>query len=71
MTELRVNVEVEALKAAAKILGTEGDPEATINAALREVIAVRRRVEAFERLAEMGDAGEFDALADKKNYRPR
>ncbi|MEU4422815.1 type II toxin-antitoxin system VapB family antitoxin [Actinoplanes sp. NPDC024001] len=68
VAEHRINVDDEALTTAAEILGTSGTQD-TVNAALREVIAVRRRLEAFERLGEMGAAGAFDDLADKRNYR--
>ncbi|MEV0898399.1 type II toxin-antitoxin system VapB family antitoxin [Actinoplanes sp. NPDC049802] len=63
-----MNIDEQALMEAAKILGTKTADE-TVNAALREVIAVRRRVEALERLGEMGAAGDFDEFLDKRSYR--
>ncbi|GGN86703.1 hypothetical protein GCM10010112_68560 [Actinoplanes lobatus] len=63
-----MNIDARALMEAAKILGTTtaGD---TVNAALREIVAVRQRVEALEELGRMGQAGDFDELLDKRNYR--
>ncbi|MBG0565617.1 type II toxin-antitoxin system VapB family antitoxin [Actinoplanes aureus] len=45
VTERRINLDDEALVVASRILGTT-DTEDTVNAALREVVAVQRRLEA-------------------------
>ncbi|HWS39540.1 MAG TPA: type II toxin-antitoxin system VapB family antitoxin [Actinoplanes sp.] len=63
-----LNIDAQALMEAAEILGTTSADE-TVNAALREVVAKRRRLEALERLGEMGAAGDFDDLLDKRKYR--
>jgi Arc/MetJ family transcription regulator len=52
MAERRINLDDEALVAASKILGIKS-AEGTVNAALREVVAVQRRPKAFERLGEV------------------
>jgi Arc/MetJ family transcription regulator len=65
---IQINLDDETLIAAAKILGTKNAAE-TVSAALGEVVAMRRRLEAFDKLAEMGARGDFDELLDKKNYR--
>ncbi|GAA2896973.1 hypothetical protein Acy02nite_80830 [Actinoplanes cyaneus] len=54
---------------AAKILGTRTVAE-TVNAALSEVVAIRKRVEAMEKLGELGARGDFDEFLDKSSYRP-
>lgn len=63
-----LNIDAQALMEAAEILGTTSADE-TVNAALREVVAKRRRLEALERLGEMGAAGDFGELLDKRKYR--
>ncbi|GAA0431351.1 hypothetical protein Aca07nite_18030 [Actinoplanes capillaceus] len=45
-----MNIDARALMEAAKILGTTAAGD-TVNAALREIVAVRQRVEALEELA--------------------
>ena len=65
---VQINLDDETLIEAAKILGTKNAAE-TVSAALGEVVAMRRRLEAFDKLAEMGARGDFDDLLDKKNYR--
>ncbi|MEU4694970.1 type II toxin-antitoxin system VapB family antitoxin [Actinoplanes sp. NPDC023714] len=68
--ESPIEIDSQALLEAAQVLGTKTASD-TVNAALREVVAVQRRLEAFDRLAEKGRAGQFDELLDKQNYRPR
>jgi Arc/MetJ family transcription regulator len=68
VTEIRVNVDEEALAEAAEILGTETDEE-TVNAALLEMAERRKRRRAFEKLVEMAKTGQFDELLVKSNYR--
>ncbi|SDT67470.1 type II toxin-antitoxin system VapB family antitoxin [Actinoplanes derwentensis] len=68
MANESLNIDGQALMKAAEILGTTAVEE-TVNAALREVVAKRWRLEALERLGEMGAAGDFDDFLDKRNYR--
>jgi len=41
----------------------------TVNTALREAAQRSRRLQALDRLGEMGAAGDFDELLDKRVYR--
>ncbi|WIM97760.1 type II toxin-antitoxin system VapB family antitoxin [Actinoplanes oblitus] len=68
MTETRIRLEDEALAEAMALLGTT-TPEETVNLALHEIAAVRRRLAAYFRLKEMAARGDFDMLLDKRNYR--
>ncbi|MEV7545169.1 VapB protein of antitoxin of type II toxin-antitoxin system [Streptomyces sp. 3211.6] len=68
MSNLYVDVDDEALAEAASILGTKTKKD-TVNAALLEVAKRHRRLRALERLAQMGERGDFDLLLDKENYR--
>ncbi|MCP3819583.1 type II toxin-antitoxin system VapB family antitoxin [Streptomyces sp. A3M-1-3] len=68
MSNLYVEVDDDALSAAASILGTTTKKD-TVNAALREVSQRHRRLTALEELAAMGERGDFDILLDKDNYR--
>ncbi|GAA1413938.1 hypothetical protein GCM10009601_00760 [Streptomyces thermospinosisporus] len=68
MAQLHVEVDDEALREAAEILGTKTE-QATVNAALLAVAERRRRLRALEELAGMGELGDFDVQLDKKNYR--
>ncbi|WP_433793873.1 type II toxin-antitoxin system VapB family antitoxin [Actinoplanes sp. CA-252034] len=68
MAEDSMSIDAQALMEAARILGTTTADD-TVNAALREVIAVRRRLEALEELGKMGAAGDFDEFLDKRTYR--
>lgn len=70
MAKVLIDVDEEALEAAAKILGTATKKD-TVNTALREISARERRLAAFHELAKMAEAGDFDMLLDKENYRPR
>ncbi|MFC4072349.1 DUF2191 domain-containing protein [Actinoplanes subglobosus] len=63
-----VEIDEGALANAAALLGTSGWSD-TINAALREIGRIRRRVEAFELLGEIGARGDFDDFLDKRSYR--
>ncbi|WP_221326114.1 type II toxin-antitoxin system VapB family antitoxin [Actinoplanes sp. L3-i22] len=65
---VQLDLDDEIVIEAAKILGTKNAAD-TVNAALREVVAMHRRIEAFDRLAKMGAEGDFDVLLDKENYR--
>ncbi|WP_250009596.1 DUF2191 domain-containing protein [Actinoplanes sp. M2I2] len=68
MSEFRVEVDDRALTAAARMFGT-ATREETVTAAVEHAAQCQRRGEAFDRLAEMADAGDFDILLDKRNYR--
>lgn len=70
MSEYRIKLDDDLLAGVSKFLGTTG-VEQTVAAALREIDESRRRLEAFDRLGEMAEAGMFDHLLDKQNYRPR
>ena len=64
-----VEIDDEALAAAAKVLGTTTKKD-TVNAALREVSRRSQRLRALEQLGEMADQGEFDEfLGNKDAYR--
>ncbi|MEV4344066.1 type II toxin-antitoxin system VapB family antitoxin [Actinoplanes sp. NPDC049596] len=69
MSKSEVDLDDKALALAAKYFGTTV-PEDTINRALHEFAKRQRRLDAFDKLAAMADAGYFDELLDKKNYRP-
>ena len=71
MTTVKTEVEIdeEALCAAAEVLGTNTD-EATVNAALREVGRRMTGLRAVARLGEMADRGDFDQfLGDRRACR--
>jgi Arc/MetJ family transcription regulator len=70
MAKLLVDVDEEALAEAAAEYGTKTKKD-TINTALRESVARRRRVRALNDLVEMANEGaiDLDFLSDKRNYR--
>jgi Arc/MetJ family transcription regulator len=57
------DVDEKALNEAMRLLGTKTRTEA-INMALREVVQRHRRVEAAQKLFEMGQRGDFDQAAE-------
>lgn len=61
-------VDNEALAAAASILGTKSKKD-TVNAVLQDYVRRHNRLQALDRLVEMGGRGDFDDLLDKANYR--
>jgi Arc/MetJ family transcription regulator len=61
-----VEIDDEALAAAAKVLGTTTKKD-TVNAALREVSQRFLRLRALEQLGDMADRGEFDELLGAKD----
>ncbi|MFI1988375.1 DUF2191 domain-containing protein [Actinoplanes sp. NPDC020271] len=65
----KIRLDDESLFEAAKILGTNNTAD-TVNAALREIVAIRKRVEAMEKMAVMGARGDFEEFLDKRSYRP-
>lgn len=68
MTKVLIDVDEAALSEAADLLGTKTKKD-TVNVALRETVQRLRRAHALARLAERGEAGDFDALLDKSAYR--
>lgn len=68
MTKILIDVDDDALAEAAALLGTMTKKD-TVNTALRETANQLRRARALARLAELGEAGAFDDLLDKANYR--
>src|SRR5262245_60209044 len=70
MTKMSIDIDQDLLTAAAEILGTKTKKE-TVNAALREVAAQQRRVEAFDELTEMVTSGALDPSALEDAWRPR
>ena len=70
MSAIKIEVEIdrEVLAFAARMFGTETNEE-TVKAAVQDAADQQRRGEAFERLGKRGEAGEFDFLLDKRNYR--
>ena len=68
MSKLLLEVDDEALEAAAELLGTTTKKD-TVNTALQEVAKRRNRALALAELREMGAQGDFDVLLDKRNYR--
>lgn len=65
MTKTPVEIDDEALAAAAQVLGTKTKKD-TVNGALREVSARLLRLRALEQLGAMADQGDFDDLLDDK-----
>ena len=71
MTMIKTPIEIdqEALKTAAEVLGTKTKKD-TVNAALKEVGQRLTRLRALAALGEMADRGDFDDfLGDKPAYR--
>jgi Arc/MetJ family transcription regulator len=69
MTKMLIDIDEEALEAAADLLGTTTKKD-TVNTSLRETAQRLRRAQALAKLAERGQAGDFDELLDKPAYRP-
>jgi Arc/MetJ family transcription regulator len=68
MAKTLIDLDETALAEAAELLGTTSKKD-TVNTALREVSQRLKRLKALDRLAEMGQRGEFDELLDKRAYR--
>lgn len=62
-TKTPIEIDDEALAAAAEVLGTRTKKD-TVNAALREVSARLRRLRALEALGDMADRGDFDEFIE-------
>jgi Arc/MetJ family transcription regulator len=65
MTKTPIEIDEEALRMAALVLGTKTKDD-TVNAALREVGQRLTRLTAVTRLGEMADRGDFDEFLGKK-----
>jgi Arc/MetJ family transcription regulator len=68
VTKSLIDLDDEALAEAAVLFGTKTKKD-TVNTALREAAQRLRRLQALDRLGEMGAAGDFDDLLDKRAYR--
>jgi len=68
VTKILIDLDDEMLAEAAVLLGTTTTND-TVSAALSEVAQRSRRLRALDRLGEMGAAGDFDELLDKRVYR--
>lgn len=62
-TKTPIEIDDEALAAAAEVLGTTTKKD-TVNAALREVSQRLLRLRALEQLGAMADRGDFDEFID-------
>ncbi|MCB1302275.1 MAG: type II toxin-antitoxin system VapB family antitoxin [Tetrasphaera sp.] len=67
MTKTPIDIDDEALAAAAAVLGTTTKKD-TVNTALREVSARLRRLAALEKLGDMADRGDFDELVRRSDH---
>jgi Arc/MetJ family transcription regulator len=65
MVKTPIEIDEEALRTAAEVLGTKTKKD-TVNAALREVGQRLTRLSALARLGEMADRGDFDEFLDNK-----
>jgi Arc/MetJ family transcription regulator len=68
MTKVLIDIDDDALAEASALLGTKTKKD-TVNTALRTTAEQLRRAQALAELARMGEAGDFDELLDKSNYR--
>ncbi|MDJ0342673.1 type II toxin-antitoxin system VapB family antitoxin [Streptomyces sp. H10-C2] len=68
MTKTLIDIDEQLLADAAVAFGTKTKKD-TVNAALLEGVTRKRRAVALARLAAKADAGQFDVLLDKENYR--
>ncbi|QXJ23587.1 type II toxin-antitoxin system VapB family antitoxin [Actinomadura graeca] len=70
MTKKLIDIDEDALAAAAEVYGTRTMKD-TVNTALAEAAAVLRRRQALARLRRRAQAGQFDELYAKDAYRSR
>ncbi|MER6226689.1 type II toxin-antitoxin system VapB family antitoxin [Streptomyces sp. 900105755] len=68
MAKTLIDIDEELLAEAAIVFGTKTKKD-TVNAALREGLERKKRALALARLAAKAEAGDFDILLDKANYR--
>ncbi|MFP8940866.1 type II toxin-antitoxin system VapB family antitoxin [Streptomyces fenghuangensis] len=67
--KMLIDIDEKLLADAAIVFGTKNKKD-TVTSALREGVERKRRAIAFARLAAEAEAGAFDELLEKKNYRP-
>ncbi|MFJ4003264.1 type II toxin-antitoxin system VapB family antitoxin [Streptomyces sp. NPDC090023] len=68
MTKTLIDIDEQLLADAAIAFGTKTKKD-TVTAALKEGVERKKRALALARLAARADAGDFDILLDKQNYR--
>ncbi len=68
MTKSLIDLDDDALAEAAALFGTKTKKD-TVNTALRDAAQRLKRLQALERLGEMGAAGDFDEMLDKSRHR--
>ncbi|MEU0970735.1 type II toxin-antitoxin system VapB family antitoxin [Streptomyces sp. NPDC005917] len=68
MAKTLIDIDEELLAQAAIAFGTKTKKD-TVNAALRDGVERKKRALALAWLAAKADAGDFDILLDKANYR--
>jgi Arc/MetJ family transcription regulator len=68
MAKALIDIDGELLAKAAIAFGTKTKKD-TVNAALKDGVERKKRALALARLAARADAGDFDVLLDKANYR--
>ncbi|MER7182131.1 type II toxin-antitoxin system VapB family antitoxin [Streptomyces sp. NPDC001220] len=68
MAKTLIDIDEELLAQAAIAFGTKTKKD-TVNAALRDGVERKKRALALAWLAAKADAGDFDVLLDKANYR--
>ncbi|MEV6766540.1 type II toxin-antitoxin system VapB family antitoxin [Streptomyces sp. NPDC051105] len=68
MAKTLIDIDEELLAQAAIAFGTKTKKD-TVTAALQEGVERKKRALALARLAAQADAGDFDILLDKANYR--
>jgi Arc/MetJ family transcription regulator len=68
MAKTLIDIDEELLAQAAIAFGTKTKKD-TVTAALKDGVERKKRALALARLAARADAGDFDILLDKANYR--
>ncbi|WP_328771377.1 type II toxin-antitoxin system VapB family antitoxin [Streptomyces sp. NBC_00286] len=68
MAKTLIDIDEDLLTEAAIVFGTKTKRD-TVNAALKEGVERKKHALALARLAARADAGDFDTLLDKENYR--
>jgi Arc/MetJ family transcription regulator len=68
LTKTLIDIDEDLLAEAAIAFGTKTKKD-TVTAALKEGVERKKRALALARLAARADAGDFDLLLDKENYR--
>jgi Arc/MetJ family transcription regulator len=68
VTKSLIDLDDDALAEAAALFGTKTKKD-TVNTALRDAAQRLRRLQALDRLGELGAAGDFDGMLAKHEYR--